>query len=54
MEPMLDDDGQPKHDENRRPIMVQATRPLFRLGDVIDRLAALAAIEQARREGTGA
>jgi hypothetical protein len=49
MTPLLDDDGKPKHDEAGRPITVQATKPVYRLGDVLDRIEALAAIEEARR-----
>lgn len=54
MEPLLGEDGQPRHDEDGRPIMVEATRPLFRLGDILGRIEALAAIDEARRTGEGA
>jgi hypothetical protein len=54
MVPLLDEEGEPKRDEAGRPILVQATKPVYRLGDVLDRIEALAAIEQARRTGEGA
>lgn len=54
MTPLLDDAGQPKHDEAGRPILVQATKPVYRLGDVLDRIEALAAIEESRRTGESA
>lgn len=65
MEPLmvakLDDDGKPVVGELGRPVMVQttdpdglpievqATRPLFRLGDFMDRLQALADLDEQRR-----
>lgn len=54
MTPLLGEDGQPKHDEAGRPILVQATKPVYRLGDVLDRIEALRAIEEARRSGSEA
>jgi hypothetical protein len=54
MTPLLNDAGEPKHDEAGRPILVQATKPVYRLGDVLDRIEALGAIEEARRSASQA
>lgn len=54
MTPLLDDQGEPKRDEAGRPILIDATRPVYRLGDVLARIEALAAIDKQRREGRDA
>lgn len=49
MQPLLDEHGDPVVDEDGRPVEVQATKPLYRVGDVLGRLEALAELDDQRR-----